>query len=106
MPLTHSEHLNVSVTEDLVPPTAPKPPSTNSVDFGGLLTPALLLQDDPTECGGQLWPGGMVLAKYLLRCKMAKLKGKTIVELGAGSGLVGLVYPSILLVIIAQAQQH
>ncbi|KAL9009935.1 MAG: hypothetical protein Q9173_005081 [Seirophora scorigena] len=68
---------SVCITEELVPSTAPKPPCTTSIDFDGLLDPPLVLQDDPTECGGQLWPGGMVLAKYLLRCKMDELKGKT-----------------------------
>ncbi|KAL9030539.1 MAG: hypothetical protein Q9196_001360 [Gyalolechia fulgens] len=80
----------ISITDDLIPSNAPKPPSTTSMDFSGLLSPPLLLQDDPTECGGQLWPGGMVLAQYLLRYKMQELKDKTILELGAGSGLVGL----------------
>ncbi|KAL8948669.1 MAG: hypothetical protein Q9222_005166 [Ikaeria aurantiellina] len=87
---TNVEDLEFSVNEDLVPSIASKAPSTTSIDFGGLLNPPLLLQDDPSECGGQLWPGGMILAKYLLRCKTADLQEKTIVELGAGSGLVGL----------------
>lgn len=117
MPDFTTEELPLSVTEDLVPSTAPKPACTTSIDFDGLLGTPLLLQDDPTECGGQLWPGGMVLAKYLLRCKTAELEGKTMfvfvrhtrllplrpetakksvadlggnsLELGAGSGLVG-----------------
>ncbi|KAI4112560.1 MAG: hypothetical protein LQ345_006310 [Seirophora villosa] len=73
--------LPVSITEELVPSTATKLPCTTTIDFDGLLDPPLVLQDDPTECGGQLWPGGMVLAKYLLRCKMDELKGKTILAL-------------------------
>ncbi|KAL8681829.1 MAG: hypothetical protein Q9186_002061 [Xanthomendoza sp. 1 TL-2023] len=77
MSANHLEGLDISINEDLVPSTAPKPPSTTSIDFDGLLNPALLLQDDPTECGGQLWPGGMVLAKYLLGSKMTNLQGKT-----------------------------
>ncbi|KAL8704906.1 MAG: hypothetical protein Q9201_001975 [Fulgogasparrea decipioides] len=89
-PSSATEPFAISIPEDLVPSTAPKTPSTTSVSLAGLLNPPLLLQDDPTECGGQLWPGGMVLAKYLLRCKMAELGGKVILELGAGSGLVGL----------------
>lgn len=77
MPASQSEILPISITEDLVPSTTPKCPSTTSIDFDGLLNPPLLLQDDPTECGGQLWPGGMVLAKYLLRTKMTELQGRT-----------------------------
>ncbi|KAL8854667.1 MAG: hypothetical protein Q9221_000449 [Calogaya cf. arnoldii] len=90
MPASQPEDLAITITEDLVPSTAPKRPSTTSIDFNHLLITPLLLQDDPTECGGQLWPGGMVLAKYLLRTKMTELQGRTILELGAGSGLVGL----------------
>ncbi|MCJ1347955.1 hypothetical protein MMC31_006185, partial [Peltigera leucophlebia] len=79
------------VTEDLVPSLPPNLPTTTTIDFSGLLTPPLILQTDLKEgCGGQLWPAGRVLAKYLLQLKMDELRGKTIVELGAGSGLVGL----------------
>ncbi|KAL9045942.1 MAG: hypothetical protein Q9214_001105 [Letrouitia sp. 1 TL-2023] len=87
-PLSGPELL--TVTEELVPAPLPTSPSTISLDFDGLLNPPLILQDDPTECGGQLWPGGMVLAQYLLRCKLIGWHGTTIIELGAGSGLVGL----------------
>lgn len=76
MSASQSELLAISITEDLVPSTASKCPSVTSIDFDGLLNPPLLLQDDPTECGGQLWPGGMVLATYLLRTKMTELQGK------------------------------
>ena len=67
----------LSITEDLVPARLPIVPSITSIDFDGLLNPPLILQDDPTQCGGQLWPGGMVLAKYLLQQKMSDLQGKT-----------------------------
>jgi len=41
---------------------------TSSLDFDGLLqVPLLLYEDVKPGCGGQLWPAGMVLAKYLLR---------------------------------------
>ncbi|KAI4225487.1 MAG: hypothetical protein L6R36_003877 [Xanthoria steineri] len=74
MSASQSELLAISITEDLVPSTASKCPSVTSIAFDGLLNPPLLLQDDPTECGGQLWPGGMVLATYLLRTKMTELQ--------------------------------
>ena len=77
MPASQSEGLSISINEELVPPTACKSPSTTSIDFEGLLDPPLLLQDEPKECGGQLWPGGMVLAKYLLGTKMTELQGRT-----------------------------
>ncbi|KAL8740720.1 MAG: hypothetical protein Q9190_006607 [Brigantiaea leucoxantha] len=85
-----SEPQLLSITEDLVPARLPIVPSITPIDFDRLLNPPLILQDDPTQCGGQLWPGGMVLAKYLLQQKMSDLQGKTILELGSGSGLVGL----------------
>ena len=45
-----------------------KAPRTTSVDFSGLLSEPLELQEDlTTGCGGQLWPAGMVLAKHFLR---------------------------------------
>ena len=66
------------VTEDLVPSLPPNLPTTTTLDFSGLLTPPLILQTDLKEgCGGQLWPAGRVLAKYLLQCKMDELRGKT-----------------------------
>jgi protein N-lysine methyltransferase METTL21A len=74
-------------------PTRPaKPAATTSLSFDGLLSPPLLLHEDLQEgCGGQLWPAGMVLAKYILTYHRNNLlKDKTIVEIGAGGGLVGL----------------
>ena len=68
----------LSVTEDLVPSLPPNLPTTTTLDFSGLLTPPLILQTDLKEgCGGQLWPAGRVLAKYLIQCKMDGLRGKT-----------------------------
>lgn len=78
-PLSDLELL--TVTEELVPAPLPTSPSTVSLDFDGLLNPALVLQDDPTECGGQLWPGGMVLAQYLLRCKLIEWHETTMLVL-------------------------
>ncbi|KAF2677273.1 hypothetical protein K458DRAFT_481498 [Lentithecium fluviatile CBS 122367] len=79
------------VSEDLVPPAVIKPAGVSEVDFDGLLSPPLKLQEDlKNGCGGQLWPAGMVLGKYMLRNHREDLSGKTIIELGAGGGLVGL----------------
>ncbi|KAI9673273.1 MAG: hypothetical protein M1829_004338 [Trizodia sp. TS-e1964] len=84
----------LTVSEDLVAPRTPKPAGIASIDFNKELATPLQLHEDLTKgCGGQIWPAGMVLARYLL----GKLKadnqvflGKKIVELGAGGGLVGL----------------
>ncbi|KIW05181.1 hypothetical protein, variant [Verruconis gallopava] len=75
---------------NLVEPRDIKVSGEALIDFDGLLAPPLRLHEDLAEgCGGQLWPAGMVLAKYMLRHKDL-IKNKTIIELGAGGGLVGL----------------
>lgn len=55
-----------------------KPAGVTTVDFDGLLDPPLQLYEDLKDgCGGQLWPAGMVLAKYMLRMHQETIKGKT-----------------------------
>ncbi|KAF2490721.1 hypothetical protein BU16DRAFT_621432 [Lophium mytilinum] len=77
--------------EDLVQLPEYKAAGVSTVDFDRLLSTPLKLKEDLSNgCGGQLWPAGMVLAKYMLLVHKNNLKGKTIVELGAGGGLVGL----------------
>lgn len=79
------------ISEDLVQSPVHKATGVSSVDFDGLLSPPLRLQEDLSEgCGGQLWPAGMVLSKYMLRKHKDDIQDSSIVELGAGSGLVGL----------------
>lgn len=66
------------LSEELVPSIPPSPPAKISLGFAGLLDPPLILESDRKEgCGGQLWPAGKVLAKYLLQCRMDELRGKT-----------------------------
>lgn len=48
-----------------------------------------LAVDAAPGCGGIAWPAGEVLSAYLAR--RGSLKGKSILELGSGTGLVGLV---------------
>jgi len=86
-PFIHSLHANMSdsednnifgVSEDLVAPAAIKPAGVSEIDFDGLLSPPLKLQEDlKNGCGGQLWPAGMVLSKYMLRKHRGDLVGKT-----------------------------
>ncbi|OQO02796.1 hypothetical protein B0A48_11079 [Cryoendolithus antarcticus] len=77
---------------ELAPLPTYKAASTTFVDFDGLLDPPLLLHEDLAQgCGGQLWPAGMMLAGYLLRQKGNEIRAaESIVELGAGGGLVAL----------------
>ncbi|EMD97817.1 hypothetical protein COCC4DRAFT_173875 [Bipolaris maydis ATCC 48331] len=80
-----------AVSQDLVPAAPIKSAGVSKVDFDGLLSPPLSLHEDlKNGCGGQLWPAGMVLSKYMLRKHRDDVAGKEIVELGAGGGLVGL----------------
>lgn len=114
--MTDSEDGSLAISEDLVQSPTHKPASTTTLDFNGLLTTPLRLHEDLADgCGGQLWPAGMVLAKYILQQHKTNLKGKTMfvrsryphylsahklrrvrakaayrLELGAGGGLVGL----------------
>jgi hypothetical protein len=72
---------------DLVPPAPILQPRIVSTTFDGLLPAPLKLHEDLKDgCGGIIWPAGELLAKYCLR-RYANgdiLKGKKIVELGAG----------------------
>ncbi len=90
--MSDSEEQDVfSVIKDLVPPAPIKPAGVSEIDFDGLLsTPLKLHEDLKNGCGGQLWPAGMVLSKYMLRKHGDTLADKSILELGAGGGLVGL----------------
>lgn len=67
----------LSISEDLVPSIPHEQSTIVSIDFDGLLTPPLLLQTNEAECGGKLWPAGMVLADYLLRNKIEDFQGKS-----------------------------
>ncbi|KAL4963179.1 putative methyltransferase-domain-containing protein [Aspergillus stella-maris] len=94
---TESADLNdpFFIDESLVPAREIKQAGQSHVSFDGLLQRPLLLKEDLKDgCGGQLWPAGMVLSKYMLRRHRSSLIDKTIVELGAGGGLVGLAVAS------------
>lgn len=78
---------------DLVAPAPILQARITETTFDGLLdTPIKLHETLAKGCGGQIWPAGEMLTKYLLRRYKGKdwLKGKRIVELGAGGGLTGL----------------
>ncbi|KAF9651274.1 S-adenosyl-L-methionine-dependent methyltransferase [Thelephora ganbajun] len=50
-----------------------------------------LALDAAPGCGGIAWPAGEVLSSYLLQQGPSFLENKTVLELGSGTGLVGLV---------------
>lgn len=56
-----------NVSASLAPPRNNKAAEITELSFDGYLKEPLLLKEDlKNGCGGQLWPAGMVLAKYLL----------------------------------------
>lgn len=64
----------LAISEDLVQSPQHKSAGAASLDFDGLLESPLQLHEDLSEgCGGQLWPAGMVLAKYILNRHRDKL---------------------------------
>jgi hypothetical protein len=65
-------------SEDLVKSPSHKSAGISEVTFEGLLSPPLKLHEDLKEgCGGQLWPAGMVLAKYMLQHRRNELRGRS-----------------------------
>ncbi len=58
----------LAVGEDISPLPEYKAAGDTALDFAGLLSEPLQLHEDlKSGCGGQTWPAGMVLAKYILR---------------------------------------
>ena len=76
-PSSSDDPSHLTVSEDLVASQPLQKSQIISLDFNGLLNPPLKLQMDVSECGGQIWPAGMVLAEYLIRNKTEDLVGKT-----------------------------
>ncbi|KAA8907838.1 putative methyltransferase-domain-containing protein [Sphaerosporella brunnea] len=78
---------------DLVEPAPIMKPHDTQTDFDGLLDAPIKLHEDLAKgCGGQIWPAGELLTKYILRKykNTDGLQGKRILELGAGGGLTSL----------------
>lgn len=68
----------LKISESLAPPRELKAAVTTEVSFDGLLKEPLLLKEDLKDgCGGQLWPAGMALGKYLLSRHATDLSDKT-----------------------------
>ncbi|TKA78171.1 hypothetical protein B0A55_03908 [Friedmanniomyces simplex] len=67
-----------TISESLVPSPRHQQARTTQTDFDGLLpqdTPLRLAEDLAKGNGGQAWPAGYVLARYLLRRKLGELGG-------------------------------
>ncbi|OKL58907.1 hypothetical protein UA08_05797 [Talaromyces atroroseus] len=66
-PGSDSEGSHLLIGESLIPVRERKPPGTTVVTIDGLLKDPLLLMEDLKEgCGGQLWPAGLLLSRYML----------------------------------------
>jgi hypothetical protein len=66
------------IDEELVPVRELKQAGVMEVDFEGLLSTPLRLEEDLKKgCGGMLWPAGMVMAKYLIRQDKEMFRDKT-----------------------------
>jgi len=65
----------LTIGEDLTPLPTYKAAATSTISFSDLLSPPLKIHEDlASGCGGQLWPAGMILAKYMLRYHREDLK--------------------------------
>jgi hypothetical protein len=68
-----------NVSASLAPPRDIRTAGTTSTTFDGLLQEPLLLKEDlKNGCGGQLWPAGMILSKYLLSQHSKDMTGKSV----------------------------
>jgi protein N-lysine methyltransferase METTL21A len=66
------------IGESLIPIRERKHPGTTVVTIDGLLKDPLHLKEDLKDgCGGQLWPAGLLLSKYMLEEHATDLVGKT-----------------------------
>lgn len=75
---TDSDPESFAISESLAPWRDNRAAVTTRVSLDGLLPEPLLLKEDLKEgCGGQLWPAGMVLAKYIINRHSSDLGDKT-----------------------------
>jgi hypothetical protein len=70
---------HLDLPESLVPIRERKHAGTTIVTLDGLLEqqPLKLEEDLKEGCGGQLWPAGILLARYMLQKHSSDLLGKT-----------------------------
>jgi hypothetical protein len=89
-PLRHLRHQD---TDDLFPLVPAQPLSIHNetlhLSFQDI-TVALHMDAGP-GCGGIAWQAGEVLSRYIVRQGRDYWRGKRVLELGSGTGLVGLV---------------
>lgn len=86
-------HLRQQDSDDLLPLVPAQPPSIHNetlhLNFQDITV--TLRVDAGPGCGGIAWPAGEVLSRYIVRQGRDYWRGKRVLELGSGTGLVGLV---------------
>ena len=89
-PLRHLRHQD---SDDLLPLVPAQPPTIHNetlhLNFQDIIV--TLQVDAGPGCGGIAWPAGEVLSRYIVRQGRDYWRGKRVLELGSGTGLVGLV---------------
>lgn len=82
--------IDFAFDEELLPVNKQENLGTSDLTFDGLLPTPLKVYEDggASGCGGKLWPAGELLSRYLIR--EGTKNAKNIIELGSGTGLVGL----------------
>jgi protein N-lysine methyltransferase METTL21A len=86
-------HLRDQDTDDVLPLVPAQTPSVHNetlhLSFQDITVN--LKVDAGPGCGGIAWPAGEVLSRYVVRRGRDYWQGKRVLELGSGTGLVGLV---------------
>jgi hypothetical protein len=104
MPLSDSEvdlgisgqdaFLELSLTLETDKTINSKITRTSTFDYKGLPQPILIDEDTTGGCGGKTWQAADVMCNYLIwkyeSSNGSAFKGKNVLELGSGTGLVGL----------------
>ena len=77
-PADDSDNSQLLIGESLIPVRERKHAGTTVVTIDGLLKEPLQLKEDLKQgCGGQLWPAGLLLSRYMLEEHATDLVGKT-----------------------------
>lgn len=79
--------------------SASKIDRTSTFHYSGLSQPIVIIEDTSGGCGGKTWEAADVTCNYLIwkqqQDDYSAFKDKRILELGSGTGLVGLVLGAI-----------
>ncbi|KAF7353054.1 Protein-lysine N-methyltransferase EFM6 [Mycena venus] len=90
-PLDHLMGSGASIVPDQLPSVRHGEKLQLSFPGADITITVDLILDASPGCGGVAWPAGEVLAQYLVKRGSNSLQGKNVLELGSGTGLVGLV---------------